>query len=68
MVFLSERLRGSHKPLVLMGSEVPFHFARALGDRDRRAASGTACMPLTEEWGASRLASRADCQAVSRAS
>ena len=64
MVFLSERLRGSaYKPLVLMGSEVPFPF------RTRPSATivtgmpagSTACMPLLEEWGVpSRLASRAD--------
>lgn len=65
MVFLSERLKGNkaYKPLVLMGSEVPFPF------RTRPSATvvagmppGTiACMPLLEEWGVpSRLASRAD--------
>jgi dihydroorotate dehydrogenase electron transfer subunit len=64
MVFLSERLRGTaYKPLVLMGSEVPFPF------RTRPSATivtgmpagSTACMPLLEEWGVpSRLASRAD--------
>ncbi|HEX7013267.1 MAG TPA: dihydroorotate dehydrogenase electron transfer subunit [Steroidobacteraceae bacterium] len=65
MVFLAERLReqnDSFKPLVLMGSEIPFPF---------RARPSTilvpglppeaiACMPLLEEWGvASRLASLA---------
>jgi dihydroorotate dehydrogenase electron transfer subunit len=67
MVFLAERLRAQPatgwKPLVLMGSEVPFPF------RTRPSAllvagmpAGTiACMPLLEEWGiASRLASGAD--------
>jgi dihydroorotate dehydrogenase electron transfer subunit len=66
MVFLAERLResgGPWKPLVLMGSEVPFPF------RTRPSAlivpgmpAGTiACVPLLEEWGiASRLASGAD--------
>ena len=65
MVFLAERLRAepSWKPLVLMGSEVPFPF------RTRPStlivpgipAGAIACMPLLEEWGiASRLASRAD--------
>jgi dihydroorotate dehydrogenase electron transfer subunit len=66
MVFLAERLResgGPWKPLVLMGSEVPFPF------RTRPSQlivpgmpPGTiACMPLLEEWGiASRLASGAD--------
>jgi dihydroorotate dehydrogenase electron transfer subunit len=66
MVFLADRLRneppGRYKPLVLMGSEIPFPF------RTRPSAivvagipTGTiACMPLLEEWGiASRLASRA---------
>ncbi|HYL71910.1 MAG TPA: dihydroorotate dehydrogenase electron transfer subunit, partial [Candidatus Dormibacteraeota bacterium] len=66
MVFLAERLReqsGAWKPLVLMGSEVPFPF------RSRPStlivagipAGAIACMPLLEEWGiGSRLASRAD--------
>jgi dihydroorotate dehydrogenase electron transfer subunit len=65
MVFLAERLKEdrAYKPLVLMGSEVPFPF------RTRPSATvvagmppGTlACMPLLEEWGVpSRLASRAD--------
>ncbi len=53
---------GRYKPLVLMGSEIPFPF------RTRPSAivvagmpAGTiACMPLREDWGiASRLASRA---------
>ena len=66
MVFLAEHLRArtdaAWKPLVLMGSEVPFPFrARPStimipGIPD--AAIG--CMPLLEEWGvASRLASLA---------
>jgi dihydroorotate dehydrogenase electron transfer subunit len=67
MVFLAERLRDKSvapwKPLVLMGSEVPFPF------RTRPSTlivpglpAGTlACMPLLEEWGvASRLASLSD--------
>jgi dihydroorotate dehydrogenase electron transfer subunit len=76
MVFLAEhlsaqnrdavsgaRVRPPWKPLVLMGSEVPFPF------RTRPSAlilpglpAGTlACMPLLEEWGVpSRLASRND--------
>jgi dihydroorotate dehydrogenase electron transfer subunit len=71
MVFLAERLsaqnrgavRAPWKPLVLMGSEVPFPF------RTRPSAiilpgmpAGTlACMPLLEEWGVpSRLASCSD--------
>ncbi len=67
MIFLAERLRvredADWKPLVLMGSEIPFPFrARP----SRIVVSGIpdgsiACMPLLEEWGiASRLASRAD--------
>jgi len=66
MVFLAERLRaagGLWKPLVLMGSEIPFPF------RPRPSTlivpgipDGTiACMPLLDEWGVpSRLASRSD--------
>jgi dihydroorotate dehydrogenase electron transfer subunit len=66
MVFLAERLRAEppdrYKPLVLMGSEIPFPF------RTRPSAivvagvptGSIACMPLLEEWGiASRLATRA---------
>jgi dihydroorotate dehydrogenase electron transfer subunit len=66
MVFLADRLRaepeGRYKPLVLMGSEIPFPF------RTRPSAivvagmptATLACMPLLEEWGiASRLATRA---------
>jgi dihydroorotate dehydrogenase electron transfer subunit len=66
MVFLAERLRqqaSAWKPLVLMGSEVPFPFR----SRPSRLivpgipAGAIACMPLLEEWGiASRLASRAE--------
>jgi dihydroorotate dehydrogenase electron transfer subunit len=71
MVFLAERLKAQNalqqravwKPLVLMGSEVPFPF------RTRPSSliipgipvGSIACMPLLEEWGVpSRLASRAD--------
>jgi dihydroorotate dehydrogenase electron transfer subunit len=67
MVFLAERLSADRatawKPLVLMGSEVPFPF------RTRPSAlllagmpPGTiACMPLLEDWGVpSRLASKAE--------
>jgi dihydroorotate dehydrogenase electron transfer subunit len=67
MVFLAERLRpvsdAAWKPLVLMGSEVPFPF------RSRPSklivpgipAACIACMPLLEEWSVpSRLASCAD--------
>jgi len=66
MVFLAERLRalppGLYKPLVLMGSEIPFPFrARPSVIVMAGMPAGTiACMPLLEEWGiASRLASRA---------
>ncbi len=67
MVVLAERLcaaaGAAWKPLVLMGSEVPFPFrARpsALIVPGMPAAS-IACMPLLEEWGVpSRLASRAE--------
>ena len=67
MVFLAERLAAQPdapwKPLVLMGSEVPFPF------RTRPSAiivpgippGSIACMPLLEDWGVPcRLASRAD--------
>ncbi|HEV2269593.1 MAG TPA: dihydroorotate dehydrogenase electron transfer subunit [Steroidobacteraceae bacterium] len=66
MVFLADRLRneqrGRYKPLVLMGSEIPFPF------RTRPSAivvagmptATIACMPLLDEWGIpSRLATRA---------
>jgi dihydroorotate dehydrogenase electron transfer subunit len=66
MVFLADRLRAMHprlyKPLVLMGSEIPFPF-RARPSSIVLAgmpAATIACMPLLDEWGiASRLASRA---------
>jgi dihydroorotate dehydrogenase electron transfer subunit len=67
MVFLAERLRARTdapwKPLVLMGSEIPFPFRPR---PSRIVVAGVpegsiASMPLLEEWGvASRLASRAD--------
>jgi dihydroorotate dehydrogenase electron transfer subunit len=67
MVFLAERLRGERgaawRPLVLMGSEIPFPFrARPSTFIVPGMPAGTiACMPLLEEWGiASRLASRSD--------
>jgi dihydroorotate dehydrogenase electron transfer subunit len=66
MVFLAERLcaaSGPWKPLVLMGSEVPFPFrARPSAIIVPGIPAGTiACMPLLEEWGVPcRLASRAD--------
>jgi dihydroorotate dehydrogenase electron transfer subunit len=66
LVFLADRLRaepaGRYKPLVLMGSEIPFPF------RTRPSTivvagiptGAIACMPLLDEWGiASRLATRA---------
>ena len=65
MVFLAERLKEdrAYKPLVLMGSEVPFPFrTRPSATVVAGMPAGTlACMPLLEEWGVpSRLASRAD--------
>jgi dihydroorotate dehydrogenase electron transfer subunit len=67
MVFLAERLArrsdAAWKPLVLMGSEIPFPFrARPSSILVPGIPTGTiACMPLLEEWGiASRLASRSD--------
>ena len=66
MVFLAERLRESKdaawKPLVLMGSEIPFPFhARPSQIMVAGIPAGAiACMPLLDEWGiASRLATRA---------
>jgi dihydroorotate dehydrogenase electron transfer subunit len=67
MIFLADRLRARKdaewKPLVLMGSEIPFPFRT----RPSRIVVGgipdgsIACMPLLDEWGvASRLASRSD--------
>jgi dihydroorotate dehydrogenase electron transfer subunit len=67
MVFLAERLMAERatawKPLVLMGSEVPFPFrsrpSRLLVPGMPPAA--IACMPLLEDWGVpSRLASGGD--------
>jgi dihydroorotate dehydrogenase electron transfer subunit len=65
MVFLAERLKEqrAYRPLVLMGSEVPFPFrARPSATLIAGMPAGTiACMPLLEEWGVpSRLASKAD--------
>ncbi len=65
MVFLAERLKAdpAFRPLVLMGSEVPFPFrTRPSATLIAGMPAGTiACMPLLEEWGVpSRLASRAD--------
>ena len=67
MIFLAEHLHGRRdadwKPLVLMGSEIPFPF-RVLPSKIIAAgipAGAIGCMPLLDEWGiASRLASRAD--------
>ena len=66
MVFLAERVladaRAAWKPLVLMGSEIPFPF-RARPSRILVPGSPDgviACMPLLDEWGVpSRLASNA---------
>lgn len=66
MVFLAERLREqanvNWKPLVLMGSEIPFPF-RARPSTivvDGMPDATIACMPLLDEWGIpSRLASLA---------
>jgi dihydroorotate dehydrogenase electron transfer subunit len=67
MVFLSERLRDrmdtKWKPLVLMGSEIPFPFrTRPSQIFVPGVPAGTiACMPLLDEWGIpSRLSSRSD--------
>jgi dihydroorotate dehydrogenase electron transfer subunit len=67
MVFLSDRLRqdkrAAWKPLVLMGSEIPFPF------RTRPSqilvpgipAGAIGCMPMLDEWGIpSRLATKSD--------
>ena len=54
--------RGRYKPLVLMGSEIPFPFrARPSSIVVAGIPPGIiACMPMLDEWGiASRLASRA---------
>jgi dihydroorotate dehydrogenase electron transfer subunit len=66
LVFLAERIAaapaGSWKPLVLMGSEIPFPFqARPSRILVPGVPAGTiACMPLLDEWGVpSRLASNA---------
>jgi len=67
MVFLAERLRdrkdAAWKPLVLMGSEIPFPFrTRPSQIMVAGMPDGViACMPLLDEWGiASRLTSRSD--------
>lgn len=65
MIFLAEHMRATRapiKPLVLMGSEVPFPF-RARPSRimiDGLPGEVIAAMPLLDDWGiASRLASQA---------
>jgi len=66
MIFLAEGLRSDErsawKPLVLMGSEIPFPF-QARPSRilvPAAPAAAIACMPLLDEWGIpSRLASNA---------
>ena len=67
MVFLAERLAAQDgaawKPLVLMGSEVPFPFRTRPSKiiLPGMPAGTLACMPLLEEWGVpSRLASCSD--------
>ncbi|MGH8304349.1 MAG: dihydroorotate dehydrogenase electron transfer subunit, partial [Steroidobacteraceae bacterium] len=66
MVFLAERLRAAGaawKPLVLMGSEIPFPFRTRPSTLivPGMPAGTIACMPLLEEWAVpSRLASRSD--------
>jgi dihydroorotate dehydrogenase electron transfer subunit len=67
MVFLSDRLRQDNralwKPLVLMGSEIPFPF-RARPSQilvPGVPAGAIACMPMLDEWGIpSRLATKSD--------
>jgi dihydroorotate dehydrogenase electron transfer subunit len=66
MVFLAETLgaahRGGWKPLVLMGSELPFPFRTGISTISVAAMppGATACMPLLEDCGVpSRLASLA---------
>jgi dihydroorotate dehydrogenase electron transfer subunit len=67
MVFLSERLRedkrANWKPLVLMGSEIPFPFRTRPSQIlvPGMPAGAIACMPLLDEWGTpSRLATKSD--------
>jgi dihydroorotate dehydrogenase electron transfer subunit len=67
MVFLSERLRedprANWKPLVLMGSEIPFPFRTRPSQIlvPGMPAGAIACMPLLDEWDIpSRLASKSD--------
>ena len=66
MVFLADRLRtqpGTWKPLVLMGSEIPFPFRTRPSSIivSGMPTGAIACMPLLEEWGIpSRLATCSD--------
>jgi dihydroorotate dehydrogenase electron transfer subunit len=71
MVFLADYLRTQQagasgtawKPLVLMGSEIPFPFRTRPSSTivPGMPAGAIACMPLLEEWGVpSRLATKAD--------
>ena len=67
MVFLADRLRtqpeAAWKPLVLMGSEIPFPFHTRPSSIivPGMPTGAIACMPLLEEWGVpSRLATRSD--------
>lgn len=71
MVFLADHLRmqqagapgNAWKPLVLMGSEIPFPFRTRPSSTivPGMPAGAIACMPLLEEWGVpSRLATKAD--------
>ena len=70
MVFLADYLRtrqigsgGPWKPLVLMGSEIPFPFRTRPSSTivPGMPAGAIACMPLLEEWGVpSRLATKSD--------
>jgi dihydroorotate dehydrogenase electron transfer subunit len=71
MVFLSDHLRTQQgaapgspwKPLVLMGSEIPFPFHTRPSSIivPGMPVGAIACMPLLEEWGIpSRLATKAD--------
>jgi dihydroorotate dehydrogenase electron transfer subunit len=65
MIFLAERLKEDphYKPLVLMGSEVPFPFRSRPSPMILAGmpAGSIACMPLLEEWGVpSRLASKSE--------
>jgi dihydroorotate dehydrogenase electron transfer subunit len=64
LVFLAESLltdlRAAWKPLVLMGSEIPFPFRARPSNMlvPAAPAEAIACMPLLDEWGVpSRLAS-----------